>query len=243
MRPEIIFDNVVFGYQGGARPALKGISFTLKAGETLGVVGPSGAGKSTLVWLLLRFVDPQSGRLLLGGTDLREMQLEKIRENIAVVTQDTYLFHGTVAENLRLGKPNASQEELVSAARFANVHEFISSLPNGYRTVVGERGARLSGGQRQRVAIARALLKDAPILVLDEALSSVDAENEAAIQEALDRLMVGRNDTGHRPSPFQRHRCGSGHRSGARPGGGNGYSSGAHWPEWSVCAAYGASAE
>ncbi len=192
VRPEIIFDNVVFGYQGGARPALKGISFTLKAGETLGVVGPSGAGKSTLVWLLLRFVDPQSGRLLLGGIDLREIQLEKIRDNIAVVTQDTYLFHGTVAENLRLGKPNASQEELEAAARFANVHEFISSLPNGYETVVGERGARLSGGQRQRVAIARALLKDAPILVLDEALSSVDAENEAAIQEALDRLMVGR---------------------------------------------------
>ncbi|HEX3245000.1 MAG TPA: thiol reductant ABC exporter subunit CydC, partial [Chloroflexota bacterium] len=191
-RPEIVFDDVAFGYQDGARPALKGVSFTLNAGETLGVVGPSGAGKSTLVWLLLRFVDPQSGCIRLGGRDLREIPLAEIRQHIAVVTQDTYLFHGTVAENLRLGKPDASQEEIEAAARFANAHEFIRSLPTGYETVVGERGARLSGGQRQRIAIARALLKDAPILVLDEALSSVDAENEATIQEALDRLMAGR---------------------------------------------------
>jgi ATP-binding cassette subfamily C protein CydCD len=192
LRPEVVFDNVVFGYQGGARPALKGVSFTLQAGETLGVTGPSGAGKSTLVWLLLRFVDPQAGRITLGGVDLREIPLEEIRRHIAVVTQDTYLFHGTIAENLRVGKPDATQEEIEAAAKFANAHDFIRSLSSGYETVVGERGARLSGGQRQRVAIARALLKDAPILVLDEALSSVDAENEAAIQEALDRLMVGR---------------------------------------------------
>ncbi|PKB70617.1 MAG: thiol reductant ABC exporter subunit CydC [SAR202 cluster bacterium Io17-Chloro-G6] len=192
LAPEVTFEGVNYAYSGGRRPALHDLSFTLNAGETLGLVGPSGAGKSTVVWSILRFFDPQSGRILLGGTDIREIPLSQLRDHVAVVTQDTYLFHGTVAENLRFGGPGATQEQLEGAARAANAHDFISHLPHGYDTIVGERAVRLSGGQKQRIAIARALLKDAPILMLDEALSSVDAENEAVIQEALDRLMVGR---------------------------------------------------
>ncbi len=192
LSPEISFETVDLAYEGGRRPALEGVSFTLNVGERLGVVGPSGAGKTTLVWLLLRFLDPQQGRILLGGQDIRDLPLQKLREQIAVVTQDTYLFHGTVAENFRVGKADATQEEMEDAARIANAHEFIAGLPQGYDTVIGERGIRLSGGQRQRIAIARAVLKAAPILVLDEALSNVDAESESLIQEALDRLMVGK---------------------------------------------------
>ena len=191
-RPEIRLDHVTFGYLGGARPALHDVSFTLEPGQTLGVVGPSGAGKSTVVNLLLRFVDPQQGRVLLGGKDLREWPIDALRRQVAVVAQDTYLFYGSIAENLRVARPGASQEQLEEACRAANAHEFIAALPNGYATLIGERGVRLSGGQRQRLAIARALLKDAPFLVLDEALSSVDAENEATIQQALDVLQRGR---------------------------------------------------
>src|SRR5205823_6142671 len=139
-----------------------------------------------------RFYDPDGGCVRLGGRDIRELSLVELRRRIAVVSQDTYLFHGTVEDNLRMGKPDATPAELEAAARAANAEEFITRLPQGYRTVVGERGVRLSGGQRQRIAIARALLRDAPILILDEALSSVDAENEAIIQQALDRLMEGR---------------------------------------------------
>jgi ATP-binding cassette, subfamily B, bacterial len=192
IKPEIRFENVTFGYGADREPALIDFSFHLREGETLGVVGPSGAGKSTLVSLLLRFVDPQEGRILLGDYDLRELPIETIRRQISVVTQDAYLFDGTVADNLRLGKPDASGEEMEHAARLANAHNFILAMPDGYDTIVGERGTRLSGGQRQRIAIARALLKDAPILVLDEALSSVDAENESIIQQALERLQQGR---------------------------------------------------
>jgi len=192
LAPEVTFEGVNYAYSGGRRPALHDLSFTLNAGETLGLVGPSGAGKSTIVWSILRFFDPQSGRVLLGGTDIREISLSQLRDQVAVVTQDTYLFHGTVAENLRFGGPNATQEQLEAAAKTANAHNFISHLPQGYDTIVGERAVRLSGGQKQRIAIARAVLKDAPILILDEALSSVDAENEAVIQVALDHLMEGR---------------------------------------------------
>ena len=192
LRPEISFESVTFGYDGGHRPALDDVSFELREGETLGVVGASGAGKSTLVWLMYRFYNPQSGVIKLSGRDTRELSLSALRDSISVVTQDTYLFHGTVADNLRFGKPDATHQELEDAARAANAHEFITHLPRGYDTVVGERAVRLSGGQRQRLAIARALLKDAPILLLDEALSSVDAENEALIQAALDRLMENR---------------------------------------------------
>jgi ATP-binding cassette subfamily C protein CydCD len=190
--PSITFESVTFAYPGGRRPALRELAFQVAAGERLGVVGASGAGKSTISRLLLRFADPTAGRVTVGGHDLRDLSLHDLRRLIAVVSQDTYLFHGTVEDNLRMGRPDASQAELEAAARDANVHDTIVALPQGYQTVVGERGVRLSGGQRQRIAIARALLRDAPILILDEALSSVDAESEAAIQEALDRLMRGR---------------------------------------------------
>ena len=192
LAPTVEFDGVEFAYPGGRRDALSGLGFRVAAGERIGFVGPSGAGKSTVVRLLLRLYDPQKGSVRLGGRDLRELSFDEIRGNLAVLNQDTYLFHGTVEDNLRLGKLDAAQDELEAAARAANAHDFVALLPQGYRTVIGERGVRLSGGQRQRIAIARALLRDAPILVLDEALSSVDSENEAVILEALDRLMKGR---------------------------------------------------
>ena len=188
----IEFDNVNFAYPGGRNPAHRELSFRVEAGERVGIVAPSGAGKSSIVRLLLRNYDPQKGSIKIGGHDLRNLNFEQIRSRLAVVNQDTYLFHGTVEDNLRMGKPKATQKELKEAAEVANAHDFITLLPHGYKTVVGERGVRLSGGQRQRIAIARAVLRNAPILVLDEALSSVDAENEAVIQGALDRLMVGR---------------------------------------------------
>jgi ATP-binding cassette subfamily B protein len=190
--PSITFDDVTFSYPGGRNAALEQLSFSVAAGERVGVVGASGAGKSTISRLLLRFADPTAGRVTIGGHDLRDLSLRDLRRLIAVVSQDTYLFHGTIEENLRMGRPDASQAELETAARNANMHDAIVALPQGYQTVVGERGVRLSGGQRQRIAIARALLRDAPVLILDEALSSVDAESEAAIQDALDRLMRGR---------------------------------------------------
>lgn len=192
LQPTLKFEDVTFAYPTGRANAISNLSFELKAGETLGVVGRSGAGKSTLVWLALRFFDPSEGRILLGGQDIRTMPLATLRKHVAVVAQDTYLFHGTVADNLKLGNPDATPEEMQEAARAANADQFITSLPNGYDTVIGERGIRLSGGQRQRIAIARALLKDAPILLLDEALSNVDTENESIIQQALNRLMAGR---------------------------------------------------
>ena len=192
LEPTIQFDNVSFAYPGARRRAHEGLDFTVKKGERIGVVGPSGCGKSTVVKLLLRQYDPTSGTIRLGGKDLRDLSFADLRSQMAVVNQDTYLFHGTVEDNIRLGKPCATDDELQAAAKSANAHEFIDRLPQGYETVIGERGIRLSGGQRQRIAIARALLRDSPILVLDEALSSVDAENEAVIQDALDRLMKGR---------------------------------------------------
>ncbi|WP_020697313.1 ABC transporter ATP-binding protein [Reyranella massiliensis] len=192
LAPTIAFENVRFAYPGTRRTVHDNLTFTAAAGERLGLVGSSGGGKSSIVRLLLRFYDPDEGRILLGGHDLRSLSFAQIRSLISVVNQDTFLFHGTVEENIRLGKPAASQAEMEDAARAANIHEFVLSLPQGYQTVIGEKGIKLSGGQRQRLAIARALLRDTPILVLDEALSAVDAENEAVIQEALDRLMQGR---------------------------------------------------
>lgn len=191
LSPTIRFDDVKFSYQP-ERPAHRGLSFEIAAGERVGVVGPSGAGKSTIVRLLLREVTPQGGSVSVGGYDLRELSEDTLLSHIALVSQDITLFHGTVDENIRLGRPDASREQVRDAARSANIDDFIMSLPNGYDTQLGERGLQLSGGQRQRVAIARALLRDAPILILDEALSSVDSENEALIQQALDRLMTGR---------------------------------------------------
>jgi ATP-binding cassette subfamily B protein len=190
--PTIAFEDVYFAYPGGRGAAHDGLSFTVAAGEKIGIVGPSGSGKSSIARLLLRLFDPQRGTVRIGGHDLKTLDPEALGRMIAVVHQDTYLFYGTVEENLRLGKPDADREELEAAARDANAHEFITALPQGYATMMGERGVLLSGGQRQRLAIARALLRDAPILILDEALSSVDAENEAVIQQAIDRLSAGR---------------------------------------------------
>ena len=188
----IAFVNVVFAYHPDSAPALDGLSFSLDAGRNLGLVGRSGAGKSTAAALLMRFFDPQQGRVEIGGVDIRDYPLDTLRGLIAVVSQDTYLFHGTIEDNLRIGKPGADLDELEAAARAANAHEFIEALPQGYQTIVGERGAKLSGGERQRIAIARALLKDAPILILDEATSSLDGVNESAIRDALNRLAQGR---------------------------------------------------
>jgi len=190
--PSIVFEAVRFAYPGGRAPAHDGLDFAIRAGERVGIVGPSGAGKSSILRLLLRQHDPQAGRITIGGQDIAGLDPASIAAQVAIVAQDATLFHGTIAENLRLGRPGASQAELEAACRAANAHEFIAALPGGYEAMIGERGARLSGGQRQRIAIARALLRDAPILILDEALSAVDAENEAVIQQALDRLMQGR---------------------------------------------------
>jgi ATP-binding cassette subfamily C protein CydCD len=188
----IVFERVGFAYPGGRLPAHDGLSFTIAPGERVGVVGASGAGKSSILRLLLRQYDPQSGSIRIGGQDLVGIAPASIAAHVAIVAQDSMLFHGSVADNLRLGRPDASDAELEAACRAAHAHDFIQALPGGYDAIIGERGARLSGGQRQRIAIARALLRDAPILVLDEALSAVDAENEALIQQALDRLMQGR---------------------------------------------------
>ncbi len=164
------------------------LSFAVQPGEKVAIVGRSGSGKTTVTSLLLRFFDPQEGVIRLGGEDIRRIRPEHLRAMYSVVSQDTYLFHGTVRDNLLLAKPGASREDLESAARTALAHEFIAALPRGYDTVVGERGVKLSGGERQRIAIARAVLKGAPVLVLDEATSSVDVANESLIREAVDRV-------------------------------------------------------
>jgi len=191
---DIAFDTIRFAYEGGDTRALDGLSFTVREKEFVALVGPSGAGKSTVITLLLRFFDPDSGVIRIGGTDIRDLPLEDLRSLVSVVSQDTYLFHGTIEENLKIAKPDASPEEIRAAAKAAHIDAFIAGLPQGYDTDVGERGEHLSGGQRQRLSIARALLKDAPILILDEATSSVDPASERAIQDALDAL-AGRRTT------------------------------------------------
>ncbi|MFD4831327.1 ABC transporter ATP-binding protein/permease [Streptomyces uncialis] len=190
--PEIRFDDVRFAYPGTGRPALRGVSFTAPAGRTTAIVGPSGAGKSTLVGLLLRHHEPGGGRVLLDGAEVGAHTLGSLRRQIAVVSQHTYLFHDTVAGNLRLARPDATDGELRAAARAAGVHDEIRALSDGYATVIGERGSTLSGGQRQRLALARALLADAPVLVLDEATSAVDEHREAGIVRELVRAARGR---------------------------------------------------
>ena len=192
LEPTLAFEQVTFRYRQGSEPVLDKLSFTIPQGRTAALVGRSGAGKTTVASLILRFFDPQKGRITLGGTDLRDLSLNDLRSMISVVSQDVYLFHGTIRENLLFARPDASEEDLIRAARNASAHDFIQAMPAGYETVVGERGLKLSGGERQRIAIARALLKDAPILILDEATSSIDIANEAAIQEALQTVMKGR---------------------------------------------------
>lgn len=188
----IAFKQVAFSYPGGRQITHQGMDFDIAPGERVGIVGPSGSGKSTLVRLLLRLHDPQAGTIQIEGRDLRELDPEDVRASISLVAQDSTLFHGTVEQNLLLARPDATPDQILAATTAANAHAFIAALPQGYQTVLGERGTQLSGGQRQRLAIARALLRDTPILILDEALSSVDAENEAEIQQALDRLSQGR---------------------------------------------------
>jgi ATP-binding cassette subfamily B protein len=193
LRGEVAFEHVGFAYP--SRPeveVLRDVSLRAEPGRRVALVGPSGAGKSTAVALLLRFYDPQSGRILIDGKDARDYDLSFLRSQMAVVPQDVLLFGGSIFENIAYGRPGASEEEVVEAARRANAHEFITAFPEGYRTRVGERGVQLSGGQRQRVAIARALLRDPAVLILDEATSSLDAASESLVLQALDRLMEGR---------------------------------------------------
>ncbi|HZW52477.1 MAG TPA: ABC transporter ATP-binding protein [Candidatus Elarobacter sp.] len=191
VRGEVAFEDVRFAYSAD-RSALSGVSFRIAPGQMAAFVGPSGAGKTTITQLVPRFYDPQSGAVRIDGRDVRDVTLASLRENIGIVTQETYLFHDTIATNLRYARAGATDAELIAAARAANIHEFVASLPDGYHTVVGERGHKLSGGERQRLAIARVLLKNPRILILDEATSALDSANEAAIQAALVPLMEGR---------------------------------------------------
>ncbi len=192
-RGEVAFDHVTFAYP--SRPevnVLKSLSFSVQAGNVIALVGPSGSGKSTIVSLLLRFYDPQQGRILFDGRSATDYGLHELRGQMALVPQEVLLFGGSIAENIAYGKPGASQDEIEAAARRANAHDFIVQFPEGYGTLVGERGVKVSGGQRQRIAIARALLKDPSILILDEATSALDTESELLVQQALDELMKGR---------------------------------------------------
>lgn len=191
VKGEITFDKVRFHYPGGDE-VLKGVSFRIRPGEKVAIVGPSGVGKTTIAMLLMRFYEPTGGRILLDGYDLRKIRLSSLRRHIGLVLQDTFVFDGTVRENIALGNPDATEEEIVEAARLANAHEFIERLPEGYDTWVGEGGAFLSVGQRQRIALARALLKKPAILILDEVTSHLDAESEAAVQQAIEKAMQGR---------------------------------------------------
>jgi len=188
----IQFDDVYFAYGDRSVAVLNGIDLEVKPGEVVAVVGPSGAGKSTLIQLIPRFYDPTAGRIMIDDVDLRDQSLDELRSTMAAVPQEIQLFSGTITDNLRVGKPDATLDELCDACRAANAEEFILGFPDGYDTVVGERGVKLSGGQRQRIAIARALLSDPRILILDEATSSLDAGSEALVQAALERLMEGR---------------------------------------------------
>ncbi len=187
----VTFDAVSFAYRP-QHPTLRDLNFEVPAGQTYALVGPSGSGKTTIITLLARFYDPTDGRILVDGRDIREFNVQSLRRQVGIVMQDNILFSGTIAENIKYGRPGSGQDEVEEAAKAANAHEFITSLPQGYETWLGERGVQLSGGQRQRVAIARVILKNPRILILDEATSALDTESERQVQEALDRLMTGR---------------------------------------------------
>ena len=201
---DVAFERINFGY--GEKTVLHDFDLKVKAGRLVALVGSSGAGKTTVTNLLLRFHDPQGGKITIGGTEIRDVLTHDLRSQIAVVTQETVLFNDTIFNNIALGRPGATREEVIEAAKHAHAHEFIMEKPEGYDAAIGEKGAMLSGGQRQRIAIARAIVKNAPILVLDEATSSLDAESERAVQAALEELMVGRTTIciAHRLSTIQR---------------------------------------
>jgi len=192
MREKMVFEDVVFTYPGSSVPALNGICLEVPAGQTVAIVGPNGSGKSTLVNLIPRFYDPDSGRILIDGWDIRKATLRSLRGQIGLVTQDIVTFRDTIANNIGYGKLGASREEIIAAARKAYAHEFIEQLPEGYDTMIGEHSSGLSGGQLQRIAIARAILKNPAILIFDEAMSQIDADSEAKIHAALEGLMKGR---------------------------------------------------
>lgn len=201
VRGRVQFEDVVFGYEPG-RPVLRGVSLEAEPGQTIAIMGASGAGKTTLANLLPRFFDPWEGRVRIDGTDVRDVPLQSLRRQVALVLQEPFLFPVSVAENIAYGRPDAPRADIEAAARTANAHGFITELPQGYDTILGERGGTLSGGERQRLAIARALLKNAPILILDEPTSALDAATERLVLEALERLMAGRTTflIAHRPS-------------------------------------------
>jgi len=188
VKGNVRFENVSFAYSDDTEKVLKNISFEAKAGMTVALVGPTGVGKTTLTQLISRFYDPTDGRILIDGVDIKKASLQSLRSNISPVLQDTFLFNGTIEENISYAKPDATHEEIVEAARAANIHDDILQMPNGYETVVGERGLRLSGGQKQRVAIARAILRRSPIIILDEATASVDVATEVQIQKAINSI-------------------------------------------------------
>jgi ABC-type multidrug transport system fused ATPase/permease subunit len=204
---EIELDRVTFGY--GDSPALRDFSLRIRPGHVVALVGKSGSGKTSIINLLLRFYDPQAGAVRIGGVDLRSVTTADLRDQTAVVTQETILFNESIRTNIRLGRPAATDAEIEAAARAAHAHDFILEKPGGYDFVVGERGGNLSGGQRQRISIARAILRDAPILLLDEATSALDTESERAVQSALDGLMKGRTTVviAHRLSTIQHADC------------------------------------
>jgi ATP-binding cassette subfamily B protein len=187
VRGEIKLQNLSFSYNEEI-PVLENVNLTIKAGHTVALVGTTGVGKSTIANLVNRFYDPQKGAVLVDGVNIREVSLESLRDNISMVLQDTFLFHGTVYENIAYGWKEATREQVIAAAEAANAHTFIEALEQGYETQIGERGIRLSGGQKQRLSIARAILRNSPILILDEATSALDAKTEAEIQEALDEV-------------------------------------------------------
>ncbi len=222
----VAFQDVTFRYRGAPDPALQDVSFTAEPGQVVAILGATGSGKSTLVNLIPRFYDVEAGRVTMDGVDVRELPQRELRRAVGIALQESLLFTGTIRDNIRYGRPDASEDEVVAAARVAQAHDFISALPEGYDTMLGQRGVNLSGGQKQRVAIARALLVRPAVLILDDSTSSVDVETEARIEEALRDVMARQHEHRHRPA--HQHGAERGQDPGARrrPAGGRGHAPG-----------------